>query len=69
MVYHMLCNEKYMGDILLQKYYTENHLTHKICRNNQRKIPAYYVENHHPPIVSRRQFERVQLMLTRAKSG
>ena len=68
-VYHMLCNEKYMGDILLQKYYTENHLTHKARRNDQTRIPSYYVENHHPPIISRRQFERVQALLTRQKSG
>ena len=56
----MLMNEKYIGDILLQKFCTENHITHKAVRNDQTEVPSYYIENHHTPIITRKQFDRVQ---------
>ena len=56
----ILMNERYAGDIMLQKYVTENHLTHKAVKNDFTEIPAFYIENHHDPIISRKQFERVQ---------
>ena len=56
----MLMNERYIGDILLQKFFVEDHLTHKAIRNDHTEIPSYYIENHHTPIISRSQFERVQ---------
>lgn len=55
----MLRNEKYMGDLLLQKSYTEDFLTRKTVKNDGR-YPQYYVENAHPPIVPREVFMRVQ---------
>lgn len=35
----ILTNEKYKGDALLQKTYTENYLEHKIVKNNG-QIPS-----------------------------
>ena len=55
----MLENEKFCGDLLLQKYYTEDFLTHKTVKNDG-KFPQYYVEDDHPPVVPKSVFFQVQ---------
>lgn len=60
----ILCNEKYMGDALLQKTYTVDFLTKK-KRANYGELPRYYVENNHEPILSREIFQRAQGELQR----
>ena len=55
----ILINEKYMGDMLLQKYYTKDHLC-KRSRCNNGELPKYYVEETHPAIISKEDFEKVQ---------
>jgi len=60
----ILTNEKYKGDALLQKTYTENYLDHKIVKNSG-QIPQYYVENNHPAIIDRDLWEQVQIELER----
>ena len=62
----ILTNEKYKGDALLQKTYVVDCITHKSKRNDDR--PQYYVENNHPPIVSREVFDRVQTEMARRTS-
>lgn len=62
----ILTNEKYKGDALLQKYYTEDFLTKKRKKNNG-EIPQYYVEGHHPAIISPETFELVQAEMRRRK--
>ena len=57
-VNNLLTNERFAGDILLQKTITENHITHKAIRNDSTVVPSYYIENHHTPIVPKKQFER-----------
>lgn len=55
----MLKNEKYMGDTILQKTFTENFMTGKKSKNiGQRN--RYYVRDSHPAIVSAEIFDRVQ---------
>ena len=58
-VQSILSNEKYMGDLLLQKYYTTDFLTKKHAQNKG-KFPQYYVENAHDPIVPREVFFNAQ---------
>lgn len=60
----MLKNEKYMGDLLLQKSYVVDFMT-KERSKNKGKFPQYYVENAHPPIVPKEVFFRVQGELLR----
>ena len=60
----MLKNEKYCGDILLQKSYTLDHLTHKRVWNDQAVVPSYYVRDHHKPIIDRKTFEMAQIILS-----
>ncbi len=55
----MIRNEKFMGDLLLQKSYTADFLSHKRVKNDGR-LPQYYVENAHEPVVPREVFYRVQ---------
>ncbi|MDO4285746.1 MAG: recombinase family protein, partial [Eubacteriales bacterium] len=55
----MLANEKYMGDVLLQKTYTVDYLTHKKVVNKG-IVPQYYIENDHEPIIPKQLFYRVQ---------
>ena len=59
MVASILENEKYVGDIQLQKMYTADHLTHRIVKNDCTEIPSYYIDNHHDAIISRKTFTRV----------
>lgn len=60
----VLTNEKYCGDLLLQKVYRENHLTKKM-RPNTGELPQYFVEDDHPAVVSRETFAAVQKELER----
>jgi DNA invertase Pin-like site-specific DNA recombinase len=59
MLSRMITLERYCGDALLQKTYTPDFLTHK-SRKNEGEMPQYLVKDHHPAIISRDQFERVQ---------
>lgn len=63
-VVKILKNEKYQGDALLQKTYTVDFLTKKRVKNNGHAA-QYYVEDSHPPIVSREEFAAVQLEFER----
>lgn len=57
-------NEKYIGDALLQKTYTVDFLNKKWVQNNG-IVPQYYVENSHPPIISRDLYMQVQEEMVR----
>ena len=56
---YMMANEKYAGNLLLQKYHTVDFLTKKVEKNNG-AVPQYYVENNHPPIVPYEVFLQAQ---------
>jgi hypothetical protein len=55
----MLQNEKYTGNAILQKTYSTDFLSKKRKVNNG-EVPKYYVENSHPVIITKEQFELVQ---------
>ena len=55
----MLHNEKYTGDVVLQKHYIENHLTHKEVVNHG-EIPLYHIYNAHPAIIDRHLFAQAE---------
>ena len=59
----VLHNEKYIGDVMMQKSYTVDHLSHKKIKNDQTIVPSYYIKNHHESIVDRLTFDRVQAIL------
>ena len=61
-VRNMLRNEKYCGDVLMQKTYTVDCFSHKSVRNRGQK-PQYRLTNNHPAIVSREDWMQVQTLL------
>ena len=60
---YMLINERYVGDMLMQKYYTPQILPLR-SRPNKGELPMYYAENTHEPIISREVFEAVKRIKT-----
>ena len=60
----ILTNEKYKGDALMQKYYTEDFLTKKQAVNKG-LLPQYYVEGNHEAIIPPETFELVQQEIAR----
>jgi len=60
----ILKNEKYKGDALLQKTYTTDYLEHRV-EKNRGHLPQYYVENSHPAIIDKEEWEIVQAELMR----
>ena len=48
----ILGNEKYCGDVLYQKTYSKDYLSHKSVKNKD-VLPQYFWENNHPAIIDR----------------
>lgn len=65
-ILRILRNEKYCGDLVQQKTYTPDYLTHQKKRNYG-EIETVTIKNHHEPIISRERFEAVQRELERRK--
>lgn len=64
----ILSNEKYCGDVLLQKTYISDCISRKVIKNTG-QLPMYLVQNHHEGIVSRETFDAVQTELARRNAG
>ncbi len=58
----MIKNEKYAGDVVMQKTYIENHLTHRQIRNHG-ALPKFHVKNAHEAIVDRHIFDQAQKIM------
>ena len=67
----ILRNEKYVGDSLMQKYYTASHLEHDSTPNKDLVVEQYYKEDTHPAIVPRDVYEDANqvLMMRDCKRG
>ena len=63
-ILRILRNEKYCGDLIQQKTYTPDYLTHckKLNRGEREKV---IIRNHHRGIISRERFEQAQRELER----
>lgn len=57
----ILKNERYTGNVLVQKTYTEDYLTHKI-KVNKGEAVQYWVKDHHPTIISQELFRQAREM-------
>lgn len=64
----ILTNEKYVGDVLLQKSYITDHISKRQVRNNG-ELPQYYVKDAHEPIIDRETFALVQEEMRRRASA
>jgi DNA invertase Pin-like site-specific DNA recombinase len=63
-VMRILRNEKYTGDLLLQKTFVADHLTKK-KRVNRGELPMYHVAESHGAVVDRDTFDMVQREIKR----
>ena len=62
----ILKNEKYTGNMLLQKDYIASHINHKTKKNNG-ELPQYWVANSHEAIIPLETFQAVQEEIKRRR--
>lgn len=62
-VKYLLQNEKYIGDLRLQKWVSIDHISHKSMMNDSAVVPVFYVRNHHIPIIDRHTYKQVQRIM------
>lgn len=65
-ILNILQNEKYAGDLLMQKTYTESFLTHKTVKNTG-ELPQYFRSDHHAAIVDRKTWNDTQALLAQKR--
>ncbi len=58
-VVQTLTNEKYCGDLLLQKFYVSDHIR-KDKSVNTGQLPQFLIEGNHEAIINKTMFQRVQ---------
>ena len=63
----ILSNEKYCGDVLMQKTFVSDCISKKVVPNTG-QLDKYLVPNHHEAIVSRAAFDAVQLEMARRRA-
>lgn len=63
-IFNIIRNEKYCGDLILQKSYVSDHISKKLVKNNgERK--SYYIHDDHDAIIDRETFDAVQAEMAR----
>lgn len=67
-VAEMLRNEKYQGDMLLQKSFVSDHITKRKVRNIG-QLPQYYVTDSHSAIISKEMFAEVRAEVARRSAN
>jgi site-specific DNA recombinase len=60
----MLHNERYIGDTLYMKTFTDEEYNHHY---NHGEVDQYYLKNTHEPIITREDFEKVQHLIGQRK--
>ncbi len=66
-IQNILTNERYCGDMLLQKTFTENPITKKVKKNHG-EMAKYLISNNHPAIIDRDTYKLVQMEVARRGS-
>ena len=65
----ILSDEKYCGDVLLQKTFIRDCISKQVIRNTG-QLPMYLIQNHHEAIIPRERFDAVQMeSRRRAQTG
>ncbi len=65
-ILRVLKNEKYCGDLIQQKTYTPDYLSHS-KKKNEGQLEFVVIRDHHEPIISREMFEATQLEIERRR--
>ncbi len=66
-IHNILTNERYCGDMLLQKTFTENPISKKV-KKNRGEMAKYLITNNHPAIIDKDTFKLVQREVARRGS-
>lgn len=66
-IHNILTNERYSGDMLLQKTFTENPISKKV-KKNRGEMAKYLITNNHPAIIDKDTFKLVQMEIARRGS-
>ena len=64
----ILQNEKYCGDVLMQKTFRQDFINRKAIKNTG-QLPMYLIENHHEGIVSREKYDAIQAEMARRNAA
>lgn len=64
----IITNEKYCGDVLMQKTFKPDVMTGKVVKNTG-QLPMYLIRNNHPAIVSRETYQAAQAEMARRSAG
>ena len=64
----ILTNEKYCGDVLMQKTFRTDCINRKVIRNTG-QLPMYLIQDHHEGIVDRATYDAAQAELARRKAA
>ena len=67
-IQRILQNEKYCGDVLMQKTFRQDFINRKAIKNTG-QLPMYLIENHHEGIVSREKYDAVQAEMARRNAA
>jgi DNA invertase Pin-like site-specific DNA recombinase len=67
-VHGILTNEKYCGDVLMQKTFKTDVMTGKVVKNTG-QLPMYLIQNNHPAIINRETYQAVQTEIARRSAG
>lgn len=68
LIQSILQNEKYCGDVLMQKTFQQDVINRKVIKNTG-QLPMYLIENHHEGIVTRKKYHSVQTEMARRKAA
>ncbi len=63
----ILSDEKYCGDVLLQKTFIRDCISKQVIRNTG-QLPMYLIQNHHEAIIPRERFDAAQMELARRRA-
>lgn len=66
-VRNILRNEKYTGNMLMQKQFITDHITHH-CKDNEGELPQYWVADSHEAIIPLETFNQVQDEIARRRA-
>ena len=67
-IYGILHNEKYVGDAMIGKTFTLDPISHKRMKNFG-EADKFYIKDHHKPIISREDFDKVQELIESRKGA
>lgn len=62
-----LQNEKFKGDVMLQKTYVKDFMAHRSTKNNG-EVEQYYLKDEHPAIIDRETWDAVQQEIERRRN-